>query len=342
MSNKMRAVQVPRAKGNLEMVERDIPEPPAGWVRVKVEACGICHSDSLVKDGTWPGIQYPRIPGHEVIGTIDAIGPDVPDWKMGQRVGIGWHASNCGHCDPCRRGEFFACQVELMTTGISFDGGYAEYMVAPAKALASVPEELSSIDAAPLMCAGITTFNALRNSGGRAGDLVGVLGIGGLGHLGVQYAAKMGFRTAAIARGKDKEALARKLGAQHYVDSQAVDPAAELARLGGAKVIIATVTNGDAMAAVVGGLGPNGVLIVIGAAGPISVNPILLIGAQRSLKGWYSGTSIDSQDTLNFSANTGVQSMNEIFPLAKASEAYERMMSGKARFRVVLDMAGNG
>jgi D-arabinose 1-dehydrogenase-like Zn-dependent alcohol dehydrogenase len=338
MAKKMRAVQVPRAKGPFEIVEREIPEPKSGWVRVKVEACGICHSDSLVKDGTWPGIQYPRIPGHEVIGTIDAVGPDVPEWKSGQRVGIGWHASHCGHCDPCRRGDFFACQVELLTTGISFDGGYAEYMVAPAKALASVPEDLSSVDGAPLMCAGITTFNALRNSGARPGDLVGVLGIGGLGHLGVQFAAKMGFNTVAIARGKDKEAFAKKLGAQHYIDSQSGDPAAELKKLGGAKAIIATVTNGDAMAAVIGGLGPNGVLIVIGASGPIPVNPLLLINGKTAVKGWYSGTSIDSQDTLKFSVAAGVESMNEIFPLEKVNEAYERMMSGKARFRVVLSM----
>jgi D-arabinose 1-dehydrogenase-like Zn-dependent alcohol dehydrogenase len=338
MAKKMRAVQVAKPKGPFEIVERDIPEPQAGWVRVKVQACGICHSDSLVKDGTWPGIQYPRIPGHEVIGIIDAVGSGVAGWTIGQRVGVGWHASHCGHCDPCRRGDFFACQVELLTTGISFDGGYAEYMVAPAKALASVPEDLSSVESAPLMCAGITTFNALRNSGARSGDLVGVLGIGGLGHLGVQFAAKMGFNTVAIARGKDKEALAKKLGALHYIDSQAQDPAEELNKLGGAKVIIATVTNGDAMAAVLGGLGPNGVLIVIGAAGPIPVNPVLLINGKRSVKGWYSGTSIDSQDTLKFSVATGVESMNEVYPLEKVNEAYERMMSGKARFRVVLTM----
>ena len=335
---KMKAVQIPRAKGPLELVEREIPEPARGWVRVKVEACGICHSDSLVKEGTWPGIQYPRIPGHEVIGTIDALGQDVAGWKPGQRVGVGWHASHCGHCDPCRRGDFFACKVELLTTGISFDGGYAEYMVAPAKSLASVPDDLSAVDGAPLMCAGITTFNALRNSGARPGDLVGVLGLGGLGHLGVQYATRMGFNTVAIARGKDKEALAKKLGASHYIDSQSSDPAAELNRLGGAKVIIATVTNGDAMAAVLGGLGPNGTLMVIGAAGPIPVNPILLINAKSSVRGWYSGTSIDSQDTLKFSVASGVQSMNEVFPLSEATAAYERMASGKARFRVVLTM----
>lgn len=338
MAKKMRAVQVPNPKGPFEIVEREIPEPQAGWVRIKVQACGICHSDSLVKDGTWPGIQYPRVPGHEVIGIIDAVGPAVAGWTTGQRVGVGWHAGHCGHCNSCRRGDFFACQVALLTTGISFDGGYAEYMLAPWEALALVPEDLSSVESAPLMCAGITTFNALRNSGARSGDVVAVLGIGGLGHLGVQYAAKMGFKTVAIARGQDKGALAKKLGAIHYIDSQAQDPAAELTKLGGAKVIIATVTNADAMSAVLGGLGANGVLIVIGAAGPLSVDPILLISGKRSVKGWYSGTSIDSQDTLRFSALAGVQSMNEIFPLEKVTEAYERMMSGKARFRVVLSM----
>jgi D-arabinose 1-dehydrogenase-like Zn-dependent alcohol dehydrogenase len=338
VGKKMRAVQIPKAKGLLELVERDVPEPGRGWVRVKVEACGVCHSDSLVKEGLWPGIQYPRIPGHEVIGVIDAVGADVPDWQPAQRVGIGWHGSNCGHCDPCRRGDFFACQVELLTTGISFDGGYAEYMVAPANALAAVPENFNPVEGAPLMCAGITTFNALRNSAARPGDLVAVVGIGGLGHLGVQYATRMGFNTVAIARGKDKEALAKKLGAQHYIDSRSVDPAAELTKLGGATVIIATVTNGEAVAAVLGGLGPNGTLIVIGAAGPVSVDSILLISGQRSVKGWYSGTSIDSQDTLQFSTANGVQSMNEIFPLEQAPQAYDRMMSGKARFRVVLDM----
>ena len=340
MAKEMRAVQVAQPKGPLEVVEREIPEPQAEWVRIKVQACGICHSDSLVKDGTWPGIQYPRVPGHEVIGIIDAVGPGVAEWKSGQRVGVGWHAGHCGHCDPCRRGDFFACQVALLTTGISFDGGYAEYMVAPAEALASVPEDLSAIDGAPLMCAGVTTFNALRNSGARPGEVVAVLGIGGLGHLGVQFAVKMGFKTVAIARGKDKGPLAKKLGATHYIDSQEKNPAAELNKLGGAKVIIATVTNAEAMTAALGGLAPNGVFIVIGATGPISVDPILLISGRRSVKGWYSGTSIDSQDTLKFSALAGVQSMNEIFPLERVTEAYEHMMSGKARFRVVLDVEG--
>ena len=260
-------------------------------------------------------------------------------WKTGQRVGVGWHGGHCGYCDSCRRGDFFACQIALLTTGISFDGGYAEYLNAPAKALASMPDELSAVESAPLMCAGVTTFNALRNSAARAGDLVAVLGIGGLGHLGVQYAAKMGFRTVAIARGKDKEPLARELGAAQYIDSQAQNPAAELQKLGGAKVVIATVTNADAMAATIGGLAPNGVFIVIGAAGPIQVDPLLLISGARSVKGWYSGTSIDSQDTLRFSALAGVKSRNEIYSLSQVSEAYDRMMSGKARFRVVLDMA---
>ena len=336
----MRVAEVSRPGGPLELVERLIPDPGPGSVRIKVQACGVCHSDVFTKEGLSPGIAFPRVPGHEVVGVIDAAGKDVPArWQAGQRVGVGWHAWHCGHCDSCRRANFFACQTGVQVTGISFDGGYAEYMVAPAKALASVPDDLNSVEGAPLMCAGITTFNALRNSGARPGDLVGVLGIGGLGHLGVQFAAKMGFDTVAIARGKDKEPLAKKLGAREYIDSQSSDPAAELSKLGGAKVIIATVTNGDAMAAVLGGLGPNGTLIVIGAAGPLSVDPILLITGQRSVKGWYSGSSIDSQDTLKFSASNGVQSMNEVFPLDRAAEAYDRMMSGKARFRVVLQIA---
>src|SRR5438093_8797475 len=336
----MKAVQVPKPGADFEIVEREVPQPGAGQVRIQVQACGVCHSDSLVKEGTWPGIQYPRVPGHEVIGVLDAVGPEVADWKSGQRVGVGWHAGHCGHCDHCRRGDFFACSVALLTTGISFDGGYADYMLAPAEALALVPDELSGVDAAPLMCAGVTTFNALRNSGARGGDVVAGLGIGGLGHLGVQFAARMGFKTVAIARGKDKEAFAKKLGAHHYIDSQASDPAAELNKLGGANVVIATVTHAGAMTAVLGGLAPNGVLMVIGAAGPLSIDSIVLLSGCRSVKGWYSGTSIDSQDTLSFSASSNVHSMNEIFPLERAAEAYERMMSGKARFRVVLNIGG--
>jgi alcohol dehydrogenase/propanol-preferring alcohol dehydrogenase len=334
---KMRAVQVTRPQGPLEIVEREIPDPGAGWVRVKVEACGICHSDAMTKEGTWPGIEYPRVPGHEIAGNIDAIGPGVLGWTRGQRVGVGWHGGHCGYCDSCRRGDFVTCQVALQIPGIAYDGGYAEYMIAPAGALALIPDGLSSVDAAPLVCAGVTTFNSLRNSGARPGDLVAILGIGGLGHLGVQFAAKMGFNTVAIARGLDKEPLARKLGANSYIDSHAQDPAKELLKLGGAKVVLATVTNGDAMSAVLGGLGVNGKLIILGAAAePLQVPGIPLLMGRRSVLGWPSGSSIDSQDTLFFSAQTGVRSMNEVFPLARATEAYDHMMSGKARFRAVL------
>jgi len=335
---KMRVAQISKPGGSFEIVERDIPSPGPGWVRIKVQACGICHSDSLVKEGHWPGLQYPRVPGHEVVGIVDALGAGVTQWKLGQRVGVGWHGGHCGQCDPCRNGDFFGCSTNLQITGISFDGGYAEYMVAPTIALAHVPDDLSPVEAAPLMCAGITTYNALRNSGARAGDVVGVLGLGGLGHLGVQYAVKMGFKTIAIARGADKAALATKLGAHQYIDSQAQDASAELQKLGGAKVIIATVTNGDAMAAVTGGLGLNGTMLLIGAAQAITVSPIFLLMGRRSVKGWYSGTAADSQDTLNFSVLTGVRSMNETYPLDKVVEAYERMENGKARFRVVLTM----
>jgi D-arabinose 1-dehydrogenase-like Zn-dependent alcohol dehydrogenase len=335
----MRAIQVSRSGGPLELVERPIPEPGPGTVRIKVDACGICHSDVMTKEGQWPGITYPRVPGHEVIGVIDAVGKDVPArWQAGQRVGVGWHAWHCGWCDTCRRGDFFACQTGAQVTGISFDGGYADYMIAPVTALAPVPEELAAAEAAPLMCAGVTTFNALRNSGARPGDLVAVLGIGGLGHLGVQYAAKIGFRTVAIARGGDKEPLARRLGATYYIDSQAADPAVELTKLGGAKLVLATVTHGPAMSATVAGLAPHGRLMVLGAAGPMEISPLPLIMGRRSIEGWYSGTSIDSQDTLTFSVQSGVRSMNEAYPLERAAEAYDRMVSGKARFRVVLTM----
>src|SRR5438552_7029445 len=297
---KRRVAQIARAGASFEVVERELPQPGAGWVRIKVQACGICHSDSLVKEGHWPGLQYPRVPGHEVVGLVDAVGAGVSQWQPGQRIGVGWHGGHCGHCAPCRSGDFFGCQVALQITGISFDGGYADYMLTPAIALASVPQDLSPVEAAPLMCAGITTYNALRNGNARPGDLVAVLGLGGLGHLAVQYAVKMGFKTIGIARGSDKEPLARKLGAHHYLDSQAQDPAVELQKLGGAKVILATVTNGDAMSAVQGGLGRNGTLVVIGAAESLQVSPLVLIGGRRSVKGWYSGTAIDSQDTLKF------------------------------------------
>jgi D-arabinose 1-dehydrogenase-like Zn-dependent alcohol dehydrogenase len=334
--SKMRAVQISRPNGPFEIVERDIPEPGPGRVRIKVQACGICHSDTLTKEGTFRGLEYPRVPGHEIVGVVDAVGANVARWKAGLRVGVGWHGGNCGYCDSCRRGDFFACQTAMQVTGITHDGGYADYMVAPAESIALVPEALSAVEAAPLMCAGITTFNCLRNSGATGGELVAVLGLGGLGHLGVQYASKMGFKTVAIARGKDKEALAKKLGAQIYIDSQSQDPAAELLGLGGAKVILATVTNAEAMSAVLGGLATHGTLMVIGAAGPFEVSPAHLLAGRRSVKGWYSGTSIDSQDTLEFSVHAGVRAMNEVYPLERVEEAYERMLSGKARFRVVL------
>jgi D-arabinose 1-dehydrogenase-like Zn-dependent alcohol dehydrogenase len=334
---KMRVAQVVRANGPFEIVEREIPEPAPGQVRIKVEACGICHSDSMTKEGLWPGIQYPRVPGHEVAGIIDVLGTDVAGWKQGQRVGVGWHGGHCGYCVSCRRGDFVTCQIALQVPGIAYVGGYAEYMIAPAGALALIPEGLSAVEAGPLMCAGITTFNSLRNSGARPGELVAVLGIGGLGHLGVQFAAKMGFRTVAIARGTDKEPLARKLGSFHYIDTEVQDPAAELLKLGGAKIILATVTSGKAMSAVLGGLGVNGKLIILGAAGePLEVPAIPLILGRRSIMGWPSGSSIDSRDTLSFAALTGVRAMNEIFPLERAAEGYEHMMSGKARFRAVL------
>jgi D-arabinose 1-dehydrogenase-like Zn-dependent alcohol dehydrogenase len=333
---KMRAVQIPGAGRPFELVEREIPEPGAGWVRIKVQACGICHSDSFAKEGLFPGVPYPRVPGHEVAGTIDAVGAEVVGWKAGQRVGVGWYGGHCGHCESCRRGDFITCRNGLVA-GISYDGGYADYMIAPAQALALVPPELSGAEAAPLLCAGVTTYNSLRHSGAQAGDLVAILGVGGLGHLGVQFAARMGFNTVAIARGKDKELLARKLGADHYLDSQGQNPAEALTKLGGAKVILATVTNGKAMSAVVGGLGVDGKLVILGAAiDPLEVSTLQLLPGRRSIAGWPSGTAIDSEDTMRFSALVGVRSMNEIFPLERAAEAYERMMSGQARFRVVL------
>jgi D-arabinose 1-dehydrogenase-like Zn-dependent alcohol dehydrogenase len=335
-----RVVQVPQAKGDFVLTDRELPEPGPGEVRLKVQACGICHSDSFTKDGLWPGMAYPRVPGHEVAGIIEALGPGVKGWSAGQRVGVGWHGGHCGYCESCRRGDFVTCRVAGQIPGITRDGGYADHMIAAANTLALIPEELSATEAAPLMCAGVTTFNSLRHSGAGPGDLVAVLGIGGLGHLGVQFAARMGFRTVAIARGRDKEALARTLGAQRYVDSQSQDPAEELSRLGGAKVILATVTSGTAMNAVLGGLGIDGKLIVLGAAHePLQVPAALLIGGRRSIMGWPSGSAIDSQDTLAFSALAGVRPMAEVFPLERAAEAYARMMSGGARFRVVLTTA---
>jgi alcohol dehydrogenase len=333
---KMRAVQVSRAGGPFEIVDREIPEPGAGSVRIKVQACGICHSDSYTKEGLFPGIVYPRVPGHEVVGIVDAIGPGVAGWAPGQRAGAGWNGGYCGYCDSCRRGDFFACQTATYITGITSDGGYADYMIARAEALARVPDELSPVEAAPLMCAGITTYNCLRNSGARPGEVVAVLGLGGLGHLGVQFASKMGFKTVAIARGQDKGPLAKSLGAWRYIDSKTQDPSAELLKLGGAKVILATVTAGDAMAAVIGGLAVNGRMMIVGAVSSLEISPLQLLRGRSAVEGWYSGTSIDSQDTLSFSVLTGVRSMNEVVPLERAAEGYERMLKGEARFRVVL------
>lgn len=333
---KMRAVQVNKPGGAFEMVEREIPQPGRREVRVKVQACGLCHSDSLTKQGHWPGIIYPRVPGHEIAGVIDHIGPEVPGWKVGQRVGIGWLGSYCGYCESCRRGSFVTCANQKIT-GITMDGGYEDYVLVPFEGLAAIPNEISPVDAGPLMCAGITTFNSLRNSGARNGDTVAILGIGGLGHLGVQFAAKMGFRTIAIARGKEKEALALQLGAQRYIDTTTADPAAELQKLGGARIILATATNAEAMAATLGGLSFDGRLIVLGADfTPMPLNTASLIGKRSGIYGWPSGSSIDSEDTMKFSAMTGVRPMTETFPLERAQDAYDRMMSNKARFRVVI------
>ena len=333
---RMRAVQVKEANGPFELVERDVPSPAPGQVLLKVQACGVCHSDVFTKTGAYPGIEFPRVPGHEVVGIIEKVGERVPDWREGQRVGVGWHGGHCGHCPSCRRGDFITCRYAQIP-GISYDGGYADHMLAPFEALAAIPEELEAAEAAPLLCAGITTYNALRNSGVRAGDLVAVLGIGGLGHLGVQFAARMGCRTVAIARGADKRPLAEKLGAHHYIDSNAQDVAAELTKLGGARVILSTVTSSQAMTAALGGLGIDGRMIVVGASpDPIEVSPLLLIGGRRGIEGWPSGTSIDSEDTLAFSALTDIRPMIETMPLERAAEAYERMMSGEARFRMVI------
>lgn len=335
---KMRAVQVSGPNKPLELVEKEISQPTQGTVRIKIQACGICHSDSFTVEGAFPGIQYPRVPGHEIAGIIDAVGPGVDNWKVGQRVGVGWHGGHCGQCENCRRGDFICC-VKLKTPGIAYDGGYAEYMVAPTEALALIPEELSAVEAGPLMCAGITTFNALRNSGAKPGDVVAIVGIGGLGHLAVQFAAKMGFHTIAIARGDDKEPLAKKLGAHRYLNSQKHDVVKELNQLGGAKVMLVTVTSSKAVNPIIEGLSVNGKLIVVGAApDPLELPPLTLIRSRRAIAGWPSGTSIDSQDTMRFSALTGVRSMSQTYPLEKAAEAYALMMSGKARFRVVLVM----
>jgi len=331
----MKAIQVKRAGGPLELVELPVPQPAAGMVRIKVEACGICHSDMFVKDGLMP-VDFPRVPGHEVVGRIDHVGSGVDAWRPGDRVGVGWHGGHCFTCEPCRRGDFVNCR-EAKVAGLSYDGGYAEYMVAPQEAVARVPVELESTEAAPLLCAGITTFNALRNSGAGPGDLVAVQGIGGLGHLGVQFANKMGFRTAAVSHGSEKAALARELGAHHYIDATGQDPAAELQKLGGARVVLATSPDSASISPLVNGLGVNGKLLIVGVGGePLAISPLQLIPGRRSVQGWPSGSALDSEETMSFSALAGIRARIETFPLAKAAEAYERMLANKARFRIVL------
>jgi D-arabinose 1-dehydrogenase-like Zn-dependent alcohol dehydrogenase len=335
---KMKVAQVSKPGADFEIVERDIPTPDAGQVRIKVQACGVCHSDVLTKEGLWPGIQYPRIPGHEVAGIVDEVGAGVSAWKKGQRVGVGWHGGQDNTCRECRRGDFRNCR-NLKVCGISYDGGYQQYMVAPVEALVPLPDSLNDVDAAPLLCAGITTYNALRHSGALPGDLVAVQGIGGLGHLGVQFANKFGYQVAAIGRGSENAALAKKLGAHVYIDSASVSAAEALQKLGGARVILATAPSSKAMSELINGLGPNGELLVVGAASdPIEVTPLQLINGSKSIQGWASGTPADSEDTLHFAELTGVRPMIEVYPLEKAGEAFARMMSGKAEFRVVLTM----
>src|SRR5882757_9923990 len=334
----MKVAQVSGPGGDFQVVEREIPKPGRGEVRIKVQACGVCHSDSLTKEGLWPGIQYPRIPGHEVAGIIDELGEGVSEWKKGQRVGVGWHGGQDNTCVSCRRGDFRNCK-NLKIPGISYDGGYQQYMVAPVEALAAIPESLGDVDAAPLLCAGITTYNALRHSGALPGDLVAVLGIGGLGHLGIQFANKFGYKVAAVGRGAENAALAKKLGANVYIDSKATKAAEELQNLGGAQVILATAPSSKAMSELIDGLGPNGKLMVIGATfDPIEVSPVQLINGSRTIQGWAAGTPADSEDTLRFAELSGVRPMIETYPLEKAAEAYARMMSGNAEFRVVLTM----
>ncbi len=335
---KMKVVQVPKPGADFEIVEREIPEPGAGHVRIRVQACGVCHSDVITKEGLLPGISYPRVPGHEVAGVIDEVGAGVKDWKKGDRVGVGWHGGQDGTCPACRRGDFVNC-ANVKICGVSYDGGYQEFMVAPVEALAHMPASLDAAEAAPLMCAGITTFNALRHSGALPSDLVAIQGVGGLGHLGIQFAKKFGYRVAAVGRGPANAALAKKLGADLYIDSVATDAAAELQKLGGARVILATAPSGKSMSPLIGGLGANGVLVVVGASpDPIEVTPIQLIFGNKRIQGWASGIPTDSEDTLRFAEMTGVRPMIEKYPLAKAAEAYARMMSGKAEFRVVLTM----
>jgi D-arabinose 1-dehydrogenase-like Zn-dependent alcohol dehydrogenase len=334
----MKAAQVPSPGADFQIVEREIPNPDAGEVRIKVQACGVCHSDVFTKEGSYPGIEYPRVPGHEVVGIIDEAGEGVSGWTKGQRVGVGWHGGHDGTCTPCRKGDFRNC-LNLQIPGISYDGGYQEYMTAPINALAAIPESLGDAEAAPLLCAGNTTFNALRHSGALPGDLVAVLGVGGLGHLAIQFASKMGYRTVAIGLGADSAPLAKKLGATEYIDSGTTNAAEELKKMGGARAIIATAPSSKAISALIDGLGTNGTLMVIGVdAKAIEVTPFQLIGGTRTIQGWVAGSSIDAEDTVRFAELTGVRPMIETYPLEKAADAFARMMSGGARFRVVLTM----
>ncbi|MGB6868860.1 MAG: alcohol dehydrogenase [Acidobacteriaceae bacterium] len=334
----MKAAEVAGKGAGLKIVEREIPEPGAGQVRIRVRACGVCHSDAFTVEGSWPGVPYPRVPGHEIAGVVDKTGANVSGWTKGQRVGVGWHGGHDGTCRECRRGDYRNCRNQQVP-GISYDGGYQEYMLAPVEALVSIPDSLSDVDAAPLLCAGITTYNALRHSGALPGDLVAVQGIGGLGHLGIQFANKFGYNVAAVGRGPQNAALAKKLGARIYIDSTATNAAEELQKLGGARVILATAPSSKAMSELINGLGPNGELLVIGADfGPIEVSPVQLIMGSKTIQGWAAGTPADTDDTLSFAEQSGVRTMIETFPLEKAAEAYARMMSGKAEFRVVLTM----
>ena len=334
----MKVAVIPKAGADFQIVDREIPQPGPEQVRIKVQACGVCHSDMFTKEGLWPGIEYPRVPGHEVAGIVDEVGAGVSEWKKGQRVGVGWHGGHDGTCLYCRRGDFGNCQ-NMKVAGISYDGGYQEYMVAPAEAVTAIPEGLSDVEAAPLLCAGITTYNALRHSGALPGDLVAVLGVGGLGHLGIQFANKFGYKVAAIGRGSENGALAKQLGASVYIDNKTTNAAEALQKLGGAQVILATAPSSKAMSEVIDGLAPNGKLMVVGAtADSLAVTPIQLITGSRAIQGWASGTPADAEDTLRFSELTGVRPMIETYPLDKAAEAYARMMSGNAQFRVVLTM----
>jgi alcohol dehydrogenase len=335
---KMRAMVVRKKGGPLEPEEREIPAPGKEEIRIRVQACGVCHSDVVTVQGLMPFVTYPRVPGHEVIGVVDAIGDSVHGWGVGARAGVGWFGGSCGYCRRCRRDTAFACENVNDSTGVTRDGGYAMHMIAHVSAVAHVPDDLDAVESAPLLCAGVTTFNALRNTGAGPGDIVAVHGVGGLGHLGIQFAARQGFRTVAVNRGRDKEELAKKLGASDYIDSAAEDPAKALTAMGGAKAILATVTDGQAMQAIAGGLGPNGVMMVIGAVGPLTINSIDLLLKSAAVRGWYSGTARDSEDTLQFSKLNRIAPMNEVYPFERAQEAYDRMLSGKARFRVVLKM----